>query len=413
MDAMNGLPLTHALLDGDDRDIVTQCLRAIREHLNMDIGVLSEFVDDTYVLRALDAPGLEDQLKVGDTFPLEIMYCPQVDAGNLPAVITDSRDHALAMSLPITDMVGIRSYVGLPVRRADGTVYGMFCCVSAKPNPSLNERDLEMMRIFADLASHDVNRQLRDKQAIVALNESLDAAAAPGGVEIHFQPIVGLEDMKMIGVEALSRFQVPPHQPPNVWFESAARVSRHCDLEIAVIEQALSALPDLPSHITLSLNASPDTVATGRLAEVLRRASPERLVLEVTEHAQIDDYGTLNRELDRLRTCGVRLAVDDAGSGYAGLSHIIQLRPDTIKLDLSLVRDIDRDKVRQALTVAMCHFAAEISASLIAEGIETQAELAMLRSLGVHAGQGYLLGRPQPLEMLLQGEGPASRAGAA
>ena len=150
----------------------------------------------------------------------------------------------------------------------------------------------------------------------------------------------------------------------------------------------------------MSLNVSPETVVAGGLADTLAAHAPERLILEVTEHAHIDDYAPLNRALMRLRAIGVRLAVDDAGAGYAGLRHIVQLRPDVIKLDMSLVRHIDTDGARRSLTVAMRHYAEETGAKLIAEGIETEGELATLASLGVEFGQGYLLGRPAPLDQV-------------
>ena len=233
--------------DGGAEDVLTRAVRAVRSHLDMDIGVLSEFVGDRYVLRALDAPAHGDTYKVGDAFPLEINYCPHVIAGDLPNIIEDARDFDLATSLPITDIVGIRSYVGLPVRREDGSVYGMFCCISHVPKPGLNERDLNTMRLFADLSSREVHRSLRETEATAAVNARIDAALAPGGLTAHFQPILHIAERRIMGVEALSRFTPEPHASPDVWFAEAALTGRQVELEVAAIRTALQTLGDRPA----------------------------------------------------------------------------------------------------------------------------------------------------------------------
>jgi EAL domain-containing protein (putative c-di-GMP-specific phosphodiesterase class I) len=120
-------------------------------------------------------------------------------------------------------------------------------------------------------------------------------------------------------------------------------------------------------------------------------------VLEVTEHAQVPDYDALRQALAPLRAAGAKLAIDDAGAGYSSLQHILQLRPDIIKLDMGLTRSVDRDPAKRALAAALCHFARETGCQIVAEGIETEAEFTTLESLGVAKGQGYLLGRPGDL----------------
>jgi EAL domain-containing protein (putative c-di-GMP-specific phosphodiesterase class I) len=122
--------------------------------------------------------------------------------------------------------------------------------------------------------------------------------------------------------------------------------------------------------------------------------SPRPLAIEVTEHAQIDDYDSLRRAIREIP--GTKLFVDDAGAGYAGLTHILALDPDVVKLDISLVRSIDHDPSRQALVSGMRYFAMHAGMTLLAEGIETSAEAETLRGLGVDLGQGYLFGKPAP-----------------
>jgi len=133
-----------------------------------------------------------------------------------------------------------------------------------------------------------------------------------------------------------------------------------------------------------------------RLADLVRLAD-RPLVLEVTEHVPVDDYAALRTAIESL-PASVRVAVDDAGSGVANFGHILELRPAFLKLDIGLVRGIDTDLSRQALMVGLLHFARESASQTIAEGVETESELAALRTLGVPFAQGYLLGRPSAVD---------------
>jgi EAL domain-containing protein (putative c-di-GMP-specific phosphodiesterase class I) len=161
-------------------------------------------------------------------------------------------------------------------------------------------------------------------------------------------------------------------------------------------------LPLLEKTLDLAVNASPETVLDPRLDTLLHSIpSPERLVLEITEHAAVDHYEAIAQRLKSYRTRGLKIAVDDAGAGYASFRHILNLVPDRIKLDMSLTRDIDVDPARRALAAALIHFSAETGSTLVAEGVETAAELATLQELGVNKAQGYFLGRPISAEKLL------------
>ena len=220
------------------------------------------------------------------------------------------------------------------------------------------------------------------------------AALEPGAIRIVFQPIVDLETGGTVGFEALSRFEIAPRHPPDFWFRTAGELGLLEELELAAIRTAAARFDELPPGPYLSLNVSPQTVLSEQFRPALLGAPPERMVLEVTEHAAVPDYDALQAALAPIRLRGGRLAVDDAGAGFASLRHILQLAPNIIKLDLSITRDIDTDRARRALGSALVSYAREMGISLIAEGIETRAELEAVRSLGVHFGQGYFLGRP-------------------
>jgi EAL domain-containing protein (putative c-di-GMP-specific phosphodiesterase class I) len=122
---------------------------------------------------------------------------------------------------------------------------------------------------------------------------------------------------------------------------------------------------------------------------------PERLVIEITEHAIVHDYRAIGNALAPIRKAGAQLAVDDAGAGYASFRHILHLHPEIIKLDMSLTRDVDTDTRRQALAAALTEFARRVGSRIVAEGVETAGELDMLRSIGPMFGQGYLFAKPQ------------------
>ena len=230
-------------------------------------------------------------------------------------------------------------------------------------------------------------------QVIDRVREAIDGSV----LRMAFQPIACLHTGRVAGYEALARFDAEPVRPPNLWFDEAATVGLRTELEVAAARAALRQLDRLPADAYLSINLSPDAASSAELEPLLAAAPLDRLVIEVTEEAPVEDYDALAEGLAGLRGQGLRLAVDDAGAGFASLRHILRLSPDLIKLDVTLTRGVDYDPPRRALASALISFAAETGATIVAEGIESAAELAALRALGVGYGQGYHLGRPAPL----------------
>lgn len=379
------------------RNVIFDALHTMRTHLDMDIAYLSEFVGDQLVFRAVDAPGLEHLAQVGGTRDLSETYCRHILAGTLPELIPDTLDLPFAAAMPITHDLPIRSHVSVPIERSDGSIYGMFCCLSPRPNSSLNLRDLNLMRTFARLAQSEVQRTLEVTSKLTTISDLIDTAMGNKTYDMVYQPIFDLNNGDMLGMEALCRFRSDPYRSPDLWFNDAARVGKSLVLELSVIDTALNALSSLPDGVYLSINASPDTVASGLLPSIFADRPTDRLVVEVTEHAAVADWAALDRCLHDLRSMGIRIAIDDAGAGHSGLQQMVRLRPDIIKLDRSLVDRIDEDRARRSLCAAMVHYAAETGASLVAEGIERTEEAHVLRGLGVQKGQGFLLARPMPL----------------
>ena len=212
------------------------------------------------------------------------------------------------------------------------------------------------------------------------------------------QPIVDLQTGATVAVEALTRFSAIPAQPPDQWFAAAERVGRRIPLELAAARAAIEDLRHLAAPLRMTINVSPATAVSGRLAEVLTGAPLDRVILELTEHSPVTDYRALNAALSPWRDKGARLAVDDAGGGYSSFTHILSMSPEYIKFDMSLTREIHLDHPRQALARALVGFATEMGVGVVAEGIETEAELEVVKRLGTPYGQGFHLGRPKPLD---------------
>jgi PAS domain S-box-containing protein len=204
---------------------------------------------------------------------------------------------------------------------------------------------------------------------------------------IVFEPVVDLTSRSPVGYEALTRFE--DGRPPAERFAEAHAVGLGSELETACASAAMDGATCLPLGVWLSLNFAASTVIDGHAATLVKGAE-RPIVLEITEHVAIENYAAVRRAID---ACGaVRLAVDDAGAGFASLRHILELQPDLIKLDIALVRDIDTDPARQALAAGMRHFAALTGTTLVAEGVETEAEARTIRQLGIDLAQGYLFG---------------------
>ncbi len=240
-----------------------------------------------------------------------------------------------------------------------------------------------------------------DTAGDLAARRRIEQALTTNGFGIVFQPIVDLQDGRRVAFEALTRFTGEPNRPPNLWFEEAHAVGLGEQLELAAVERALSHQSRLPPESQLAVNVGPLTMSSVALPELLRRADPARIVVELTEQAEVRDYAALNQAITAVRSTGARLAVDDTGAGVSSLAHILKLAPDWIKLDRALTTGVDRDPVRRALSSSLVSFADETGSRIVAEGIETAGELEVLRALGIRYGQGFYLKPPCPLDALL------------
>jgi PAS domain S-box-containing protein len=268
----------------------------------------------------------------------------------------------------------------------------------ATPDPTLARMLVEKGPTVLDLSTTPsalLAERLHAQRERAELRRSLEHLLVEHAFHPVFQPLVELGTREVVGHEALTRFDSA--QRPDLCFADAWAVGLGPNLELATLEAAVAAAKDLPAGRWLDLNVSPRLLADPkRLRAVLWKAD-RPIVLEITEHEVIEDYGAV-REAIRSLGKDVRLAVDDAGAGVANFGHIIELDPDFVKLDMSLVRRVNANLGRQAMVVGMRQFARSAGCRLVAEGIETEEEAATLSGFGVEFGQGYLFGHPEPVE---------------
>jgi EAL domain-containing protein (putative c-di-GMP-specific phosphodiesterase class I) len=386
--------LARLTLDGSN-EAVERILSLARGALDMDVALVGAF-DGDYVIQAVDGETEWFDLEVGKRIPVDETYCRRVVQGDLPHLLQNAALDERTADLPITREAGIGAYVGAPIRLWDGTLHRTMCRLSRSAEPSLNDRDARFLQVLAEIVADHIDRgQLEGEKRKLEwsrVREVLDR----DDIDIEFQPVFDLSDCRIVSLEALARFWTEPMRSPSAWFAEATEVGLGVELELAAIRSALQRLDDFPADVDLALNVSPTTALDRRCCELLLDVA-DRVVIEITEHAQVDDYEELQRALAPLRQRGARVAIDDVGAGFANLRHILRLAPDIVKLDLSLTQEIARDPAREALATSLVGFAEGVGASIVAEGISSDEDLALLRALGVAYGQGFYLARPSAL----------------
>lgn len=217
-----------------------------------------------------------------------------------------------------------------------------------------------------------------------------------------YQPIVDLRTERVIGYEALSRGPEGEFERPDKLFKVAYEADLVWRLERLCREQAFKGSRGIDKNQLLFLNVDPDAIndpqfrspdAIGKTAG--SGLKPERIVLELTERTAIKDFTIFRHTLDIFRGLGYKVAIDDVGAGYAALQSIAEVKPDFIKVDMSLIRDTDADTIKQELVKTVVNFARGAKIKLIAEGVETAGELETLEKLGVKIAQGFFFAHPE------------------
>ena len=377
-------------------DRLRRLLHTMRKHLGMEAAFISELTPQEQIYRYVDCDsGSPAALREGGAMPVHLSVCRRVVDGAIPSLVQDvARTPEAAALMGLHNM---RSQISVPVRLGDGSLYGSLCSFSARAHEDLNERDLNLVRMLADLAAQEIEAELVQRAQAEQARARVHDLFAHGSFHPVFQPIVRLSTGAVVGYEALTRFTATPSRSPDAWFGEAHAAGLGAELEFAAARRALETFSHSPSGPYLSVNLSPAALLADGLADLLQGVPLERIIIEVTEHVLVPAYQPLLAALGPWRERGLRLAVDDAGSGYASFRHILSLGPELIKLDMSLTQDVDKNRSHRALAAALIRFAEETSCAIVAEGIETQAQREALVDLGATYGQGYLFGKPGPL----------------
>jgi EAL domain-containing protein (putative c-di-GMP-specific phosphodiesterase class I) len=385
-------------ISGSSSEQIQAILRVARRYLAMDVGFVSEFVQDDRVFRYTDAAHEGNPIQIGASDPLEKSFCHYIAQGLIPSILTDASLDAVAATLPVTKAIPVGAHLSVPLRYPDGTPFGSLCCFSFTPNQGLNSQDLGVLRMCADVVSAVLEQERRASSEAATRKARIKRLIDTASFDMAFQPIYQLATGRLLGFEALSRFPTETSRAPDVWFAEAEAVGLGLDLEYLACRKALEALSVFDESLRITVNLSPQAIVSPRFADVFAAVPVERVVVEMTEHAVVEDYDALRTALAVHRQRGLRLAIDDVGAGHSTFRHILDLSPELVKLDRTLIHGLHRDSARRALAEALTMYGRRIGCEVIAEGVEDAADLAVMGEIGITRVQGFLLGRPMPLD---------------
>jgi len=377
-------------------ELIRTLLGLLRTRLGLDTAWLSSFRDGMQTMEVLDGDVDAVNVSAGDRAPLADSYCVRVIDGRLPAIIPDTAANQTTAALPVTGEWNLGAYVGVPVLSPTGATIGMVCAVSRKAKPYIADIDLRVVKQVAELIGTLIESPIKGPDTTAAQRATIRKVVYQRDFEVVFQPVHDVTSGKVMGVEALARF---PHAPfrPDAFLAQAALLGLGIELETAILSRVISMVPQLPLEVFVAVNISPGAALVVPWAQMLADVDPSRIVLELTEHDAVLDYGALEEALEPCRSRGVRIAVDDVGAGFSSFSHVLELTPEFVKIDQSITRHIDVDDARRRLAHAIAELAGQMGATVIAEGVESQGELDTVGAVGITAVQGFYLSRPRPI----------------
>ncbi|NTY61717.1 EAL domain-containing protein [Mycolicibacterium sphagni] len=377
-------------------ELVRTLLSLLRTRLGLDTAWLASFRDGMQTMEVLDGDAEAVNRSLGDRTSLSDSYCVRVIDGRLPAIIPDTAANQTTAALPVTSEWNLGAYVGVPVLSPTGATVGMVCAVSQEAKPYLAGIDLRVVNQVAELIGTLIESPDKGPNTTAAQRTAIRKVVYQRDFEVVFQPVHDVTSGRVMGVEALARF---PHAPfrPDAFLAQAALLGLGIELETAILARVVSMVPRLPDEVFVAVNISPGAALVAPWAQMLADVDPSRIVLELTEHDAVLDYGALEDALEPCRSRGVRIAVDDVGAGFSSFSHVLELSPEFVKIDQSITRHIDVDDARRRLAHAIAELAGQMGATVIAEGVESQGELDAVGAVGIIAAQGFFLSRPRPV----------------
>ncbi|MDI5886123.1 EAL domain-containing protein [Cobetia amphilecti] len=389
--------------DSKSNDILKVIANVARRSLGTDVSFVGMFKDGNRLIKAVSKNLSSDSaISENDSAESNNTYCYNITNGSLPNFIEDTNSNEITKNLSVTKDLNIGSYIGLPITSSTGHVYGTLCCFNNRPLSISKNYDHKVLESLAHTAGLLLDLSKETQNTISSNRIRIESALINNAINILFQPIYDVEKDKVVGYECLSRFDNPSEIPTYEWFKQARECKLDTELELAAFLKAISFLNLFPSDQYLSINLSPNSIYNKQSMAIITGFDLSRIVIEITEHERVKSYDAFKLALLDLRKKGAKIAIDDAGAGYASLKHILEIDADKIKLDISLIRDIDSDKKRRALARALIAFANEIGTEVLAEGVETKDEMMTLVGMGVSYVQGYYIGRPVKFESIFK-----------
>jgi len=304
---------------------------------------------------------------------------------------------AAATEGEITEMVTrLQRHVGAQIETAHGEdIAALFDIYVGRAHLYYNPKiRLERLIYRGIREAQNASRSVEQRERARRVND-LKTSLRDRLVYVDYHPIVIASTKEIFGYEALARGRMRTLRSPEVMFDVAAEADMIWELSRLCRARAIEGMSTrLGPGELLFINVDPHDFTDPAFTEQ-EVAEPSRVVIEITERTAIKDYPKFRDRLKAFREIGYRFAVDDAGSGYAGLGSIANLEPDFIKLDISLISAIDTNFIKQNLVQTMVKFAEDHGAQVIAEGVERAEEFKTVQELGVHLVQGFYLHRPQ------------------
>jgi EAL domain-containing protein (putative c-di-GMP-specific phosphodiesterase class I) len=294
--------------------------------------------------------------------------------------------------------LGLADHIGERLSHTSRERFGVYVGRSLMRHDPAVRTDRIIYRALEEAIADALGQQEHEaRQHTMHLRQVLDGER----IRTVYQPVVDMVERRVVGFEALTRPPREQFETPDLLFKVAHEQGVLWELERLCRQRALEKLPPLEPNQLLFLNIEPDSIYDPQLLQgsFLRHIekaglAPASVVLEITEHSAVNDFATLRRALEELRATGFRLAMDDVGSGYSNLQAIAEMRPDYLKADMALVRDLHLDPFKRELISTIRRFADNTGIVLVAEGVECIAELRSLAETGVRCAQGFLFARP-------------------
>ena len=375
------------------REEIGDMIEALRARLDMDVAFVSRQIGTTHrIFTHVAARGVAP-LASGDHNPNENSLCWLVIQGKLPERVVDTSHYEAAACLPITDAINVRSHFSVPMRRRDGRVHGSLCCFSYRPRPDVGEREMQMIRSVAAIVSDQIESRIELEERGEEAAEAIARLIIDDALTVSHQPIYDLTDWHLVGHECLMRHRHSPECSPRDLLEQARAAGRKLELELHMARKALATLDPAHPERFIAINVSPETLVSDALARVIPEGLESRLVIELNEAEAATCLAGLKDAIAMWKE-RAWVALNSAGSGFAGLQSLVELGPDIVKIDREFLSGVASEPARRAAVKALVQFAGDTGVTLIAQGVETRADLQALRELGVRFAQGNILGKP-------------------